>query len=494
MPLAKNDRAVDALFFVVALAVLVGAFAALGMGYDGDAMCYLIWGRELVTGQPLTCHNPSYTTPKILPVLLMGVGHWMPGPRGAEFFYAFVTAMAGAGVVVLTCRLARRLGGRLAGWLALPLALGHMQLVRYVLNGQSTVYASLFTLGALLFATREAVGWRDGLWAALLIVLASLCRPEAAALGGGLALAVYLRVGWRRVGWPAVLLLLGVGAVGLNLLFHRVAFGSFSYNIDLVLEDTAVLEKVLPSLTVGFAVRVVKTLLYYVNRSWVLVLLAGVGAGAAMGRGGWRRYGALVLFPVATAAVVWLLLLRGYLFNERCFFYAAFVAAALGAAGLAALTRWAGSAAEFLGGLSPHWRQAGLIALAFAALAPVYFARPLPRDTSVDYAALRRASEFLRGQLAGAEGRPRVVVSREAGYVFYCLGLRPDESCLLARRVQRLEGGVLPPDVEWAVANDGDLEWEFPPSWGFREVWTDPSGRSHVFRRDRRGADRGGER
>lgn len=491
MPPTRN-WALDLAVYVFSLAVLLAAVAVLGMAFDGDGFCYLIWGRELATGQHMNITNPSYTAPKILPILIAAVGHWLPGARGAEHLYIFATAAAGAAVVLLTSRLARRVGGVVAGLVVVPLILGHMQFLRYVTNGQSTVFASMFLLGALLLATREAAGVGHYLWASALMFGAALCRPETSAIGGALALALYLRLGWRRPWWPLMLLLVGIAAAGANVLFYKVGFGSFTYTSDLAREDTVLQKIMVPGLTAGFVTRVVKTVVHYANSSWVLLLLAGLGTGLVLSRRQWRRYAAVFLFPVATASFTWLLLTRGVLFNERCYYYVTFVVVALASAAVGRLAAWAGSSTgeEFLTVLPPRWRSVGLVALVLGFLAPPYLSRPLPTDQGKRYRQVEKACAFLAPKLAGRPKPPRLLVSDEMGHAFFRLGLSPDESCVHLRRARRAEGGKLPRDIEWAMMDELTKPGELPASWGMGLVWQDKTGRVRIYHRE--GAHKGG--
>jgi len=106
----------DGVVFALALAVLLGAFAALGIGFEGDTLTCMVWGRPLASGLPLDRVNPVFTAPKILLMALGAVGQAVPGERGAEWLVAFMAAAAGAGVVVLTSRLARGSVGSWRGW------------------------------------------------------------------------------------------------------------------------------------------------------------------------------------------------------------------------------------------------------------------------------------------------------------------------------------------------------------------------------------------
>ena len=480
--------AFDAAIFAVGLAVLLGAFAAIGLGYEGDTFSCFYWGRQIVQGEALDRINPGTTTPKPLLIALAAIGQLVPGERGAEFFYMVVVAAAGAGIVLMTSRLARRIGGTAAGLVAVPLVLGHMQFIQYVVTGQSPILASLFCLGAVLMATREQTRVRDYLWAAMLVFAAALTRPEAFALGGGLALALYLRLGWKRPGWPAAIAVAGLAALGANLLFHRVAFGSFSYNVELVVRDTATTKASLPSLHVGFAAAVVKTLFHYANRLWPVLLFAVVGVGLVVGRSRWRRYAALFALPLATIAAMWLLLLRGSLVNERCFYYVSFVIIALASAAIGWLASRAATSAEFLAPLSPRWRGAAFVVLALFAMAPKYATRPVPWKAGHNYRCLEQCAVALRQHLADVPRAEWPVVMDETSHVRYRLRLSSHPSFHEAIRVMRAGEGELPDAIEWYVTDMLQHLPELPVPWRLDVVWSDPGSPMTLYRRRPRAA------
>ena len=472
-----------AAIYAVSLAVLLAAFAVLGLGIEGDSFACFVWGRQLASGLPLDPVNPVFTTPKVLIVLLAAVGQMVPGERAAEYLYAALTAAAGAGIVVMTSRLARRVAGTVAGLVAVPLVLGHMDFIRHVVTGQSPIFASLFGLGALLLATREEVRVRDYLWAGALVFAASLARPDAFALAGGLALALYLRLGWRRPGWPAVLLALGVAGVGASLLFNQLAFGSYRYNYELVMEEMGVLGKPLPSLTVGFAKAVVEAIFHYANRLWPMLLLAAVGAGLLLGRERSRRYATVFLMPSSTIALLWLLLFKGYLINERCVYYFLFLIVALASAGIGWLASLASARGEFLAGLSPRWRQAAFVALALGVMAPTYVSRPPPRFYCDAYRALEHVGELLRGEIGDPNAPDAPLVLDETAQVMYRMRLPTDPSFREAVRTMRHGEGELPDGIRYYITSLLPDASEMPANWRLVEIWRDPRSKMGLWRR-----------
>ncbi len=482
----------DAAIYAASLAVLLGAFAAIGLGYEGDTFSCLYWGRQIVHGEALDRINPGTTTPKILLIALGAVGQLVPGERGAELFYMVVVAAAGAGIVLVTSRLARRIGGTAAGLVAVPLVLGHMQLIQYVVSGQSPILASLFSTGALLLATREQARVRDHLWAAALLFGAAMVRPEAFALAGGLALALYLRLGWKRPWWPAVIAASGLAALGVNLLFHRFGFGSFSYNVELVVADTATTKSQLPSLHVGFAASVAKTLFHYSNRLWPVLLFAVLGVGLVVGTRRWRRYAALFALPLATIAAMWLLLFRGSLVNERCFYHMTFIVIALASGAIGWLASRAASSAEFLAPLSARGRATAFALLALFVLAPKYATRPVPWKFGHDYRCLEQCAEVVREHLAKLPGDQRPVVMDETSHVRYRLRLPSHRSFHEAIRVMRAGEGELPDAIEWYVTDMLRFLPEIPSEWRLDIVWNDPNSPMTVYRRRPRAAQESG--
>jgi dolichol-phosphate mannosyltransferase len=475
----SEKRPKDVFLWLMAFAVLLAAVVALGPGFDGDAFGYLLWGRELVTGRALNHTNPSWTAPKVLPILVAAAGHLVPGRHGAEWFSLGVTAAVAAGVVVLASRLARRLGGPTAATVVAILVLGHFQFLRYVMSVQSALYASAFILGALLLATRQDASRPHYLGAAALIFGAGLCRPESAVLGAALALAVWLRLGWRRLAIPALVLAIGMSSILVNALFYKVAFGSATYTSDLAREDTVRTGAALPGLTFGFVAKVAKTLQHDLSYSWVLALLASIGAALAIGPR-WRTRAAIfLLFPLATAAFTWLLLKRGILFNERCYYYVSFILLALAAAAIARLSHWAAGDEEFLAPFCPRGRALAAVVLALLAIAPEYWSRPLPKP-GLHYRHMEAACHFLDARLDRSPA-PRLLVSDEMGHIFYRLGLRPDASCVHLRRTPHDK--PLPPDIEWLITDEITKPGEIPPEWRFKVVWTDPDKRVRIWQR-----------
>jgi len=479
-------RLPDLLVFFTALVLLLALHAHMGLSLDEDSWTYMLWGRELATGESL--NRATIVSPKVVPVLIAAACHVAPGENGPPWLYAALLTLMGAGIVWLTCRLASRMGGTLAGLVTVPLVLGHMQFIRYVTNGQSSVGAAFFVLAALVFATREEAGPRDYLWAAVMIFVAGLWRAEAAVLAAGLAVALYLRLGWKRPWWPAVVFASGVASGVATMVFCKVAFGDWQASRNAGLEWVMLLDPPQPGLGLGFVKKVVNTLFYYLNQSWLLVLFAAVGAGLLASWRHCRRYVPLAFLPLVTTGFTWLILAPGKLFSgqsygftERCFYYITFIAIALAGAAIARLASWASSDEQFLGGLPSRCRAAAFTAICLGFLAPVYLSRPLP-ERGVHNQALERAFAYLKDQLPESP-QPRIVVPDDMSYLFYRLRLPADACSASAIRIIKAGDGKLPANVHWGVIDEESKPVDFPPEWGLRLVWEHPSGQVKIYRR-----------
>jgi hypothetical protein len=148
-----------------------------------DPMAWLLWGREISSGELHTTGGPSW---KPLPVLVTAVLA-AAGDRAPELW--LVVARAGLlGSVALGFVLARRLAGLLAGCLAAGILLLAPWMLASGLRGYSEGIAVLFVLAAIERHDRGRVA--QAFW---LGVVAALLRPEGAALVG-----VYgLWLAWR---------------------------------------------------------------------------------------------------------------------------------------------------------------------------------------------------------------------------------------------------------------------------------------------------------
>ncbi len=480
----RAHRTMGIAVFLLALTALAASTLVLCPGLDEDSYAYLLWGRDLLRGAPL--NRVTTTAPKPVPMAVAFVAQCVPGARGPERVYLWVTVAVGAALAAMVAGLARRLGGAVAGWLSVPLLLANYTYLHYVVNGQSTIYEAAFVLGALLLATRDDAGTRDYLLAALLITGAGLCRPEAAILGAALGLGVYLRLGWRRVGVPALVMVVAMSSVAINLLFYRIAFGSFTYTSDLALHDTVASSAMVPDPWIGFARQLVRTVVYFANRSWFLLFLAAVGAGVALGGQQRARFVSLLLFPPATAFFTWLLLHKGILFNVRCYHYAGVLVVVLAAAGAGQIAAWAASSGRFLSFLSVRRRCLALVGLVLVALAPTYLSRPLPTDRRELCRRIDAACVFLAQEIADQHPKPRIV-AWDLVQAVYRLGLPPDEHFRFIDRIHKPGQTDAPWQAEWYLTEasfGGDPE-PLPTEWGAKLVWKHPSGLTRVYHCDK---------
>jgi len=474
----------EPLVFLVSLAWAGIWLWQLGIGFENDTFTCLNWGRQLAEGVELDRVNPVFTTPKILMVLLGAVGQVFPGEYGAEHFYAVVVSLAGACVATLTCRLARAFGGLLAAAIAAPLVLGHMDFVRFVVSGQSPILATAFILGSLVFITRPRDRASDYLWAGALVFGACLARPESFVLAGALALALYVRLGWRRPQWPVVILAFGVAGFAAILVFNQLLFGSWRYNYDLVMAEMSVLAKPLPSLTFGFASELARTILHYANGLPLLLFLAAVGALCLMGKE-WRRWLAVLLFPCATIGIMWLLLLKGYLFNQRCLYYTLFIVIALASAGIAHLARLLAANKSLLGAMRPRLWKAAFTVVALALMAPAYASRPLPRHLSAVYRALEELAPRLRKAICQGDGAGTPVVLDESAHFMYRFRLRTHPCFREALRAVRQRLETFPEEIDYFVTYDPFLDpTTIPEQWHLRILWRDQATKVTLYARE----------
>ena len=171
---------------VVPLACVVVAASSLVVrsAPTYDPMAWLVWGREIASGQLHTTGGPSW---KPLPVLFTTV-FAAAGEAAPELW--LVAARAGLlGSVILAFVLARRLAGRIAGCIAAAIMMLAPWMLASGLRGYSEGIAVLLVLAAIERHDRGRPA--QAFW---LGVAAALLRPEGAAFVG-----VYgLWLGWRN--------------------------------------------------------------------------------------------------------------------------------------------------------------------------------------------------------------------------------------------------------------------------------------------------------
>jgi hypothetical protein len=167
-----------------------------------DPTAWLIWGRELTHGDLSMVGGPSW---KPLPVAFTTLFAWLGGSAAPELWLVVARA-GGLLAVVMAFRVARRLGGTTAGWIAgASLALGTDFLFN-VVRGDSEGLLVAFALGAveLHLAGRRRLALAVGL-------IAGLLRPEVWLLLAAYTVVLMLRDRGRLA--AAVLAL--AGAAGL---------------------------------------------------------------------------------------------------------------------------------------------------------------------------------------------------------------------------------------------------------------------------------------
>lgn len=138
-----------------------------------DAWGWLIWGQEIAGGHPFTTNGYPTWKPltALVAVALSPLGH------AAPFLWLMVARASAVIALVLAYRLASRLAGRAAGALAaLALLIVPDWLFQTGVGGSEPLVTALL-LGAV---ARHAD--RDDLGAFVLVLLASLLRPESWAL------------------------------------------------------------------------------------------------------------------------------------------------------------------------------------------------------------------------------------------------------------------------------------------------------------------------
>jgi hypothetical protein len=342
----------------VACLVIAGLSLLLPSTPTYDPWAWILWGREILEGDLVTVEGPSW---KPLPVLFT-VPFALLGDAAPDLWLVVARAGTIAGGLV-ALRLAGRLGGPLAGVIALAglgLAAG---IVRNVALGNSEGLLVLCVLGAV---DRHLSGHRGQAFA--LGVAAGLLRPEAWPFLGLYALWLL----WEdrgRLRWVAP------GLLALPLLWlapERWGSGSFWRAAERAQEP-------LPG-TPTFAERPALAILERFAELLPAALWVGIVAALVLGllnRGPMgRAREALVLAAVAAG---WVLLVAvmteaGFAGNDRYLIAPAALAIVLGAVGLSWL---AGELAGRLGGAARPV-AVGLVLVAALAGVVVRAARELP--------------------------------------------------------------------------------------------------------------------
>jgi hypothetical protein len=177
-------------FVVVVCVVAALASLAAPSAPTYDPMAWLLWGREIASGELHTTGGPSW---KPLPVFFTTV--FAAAGDTAPELWLVVARAASLGAVALTFVLARRFAGLLAGCLAAAILMLAPWMLASALRGYSEGLVVLLVLGAIERHGRGRVG--QAFW---LGVAAALLRPEAAALLGVYGLWLVWRDA-RRLLW-----------------------------------------------------------------------------------------------------------------------------------------------------------------------------------------------------------------------------------------------------------------------------------------------------
>ncbi len=150
--------------------VLLAVLSLLGPSQPTyDPWAWIIWGREIVSGDLVTANGPSW---KPLPVLFT-TPFALLGDTAAPALWLVVARAGGLLAIVLAYRLASRLGGRVAGVIAGSALLLSDEFVRHFARGNSE---GLLVALCLWAVERHLDGRRTS--AFMLGFAAALLRPE----------------------------------------------------------------------------------------------------------------------------------------------------------------------------------------------------------------------------------------------------------------------------------------------------------------------------
>ena len=166
-----------------------------------DPWAWIIWGREIVSGELVTTFGPSW---KPLPVLFT-TPFSLFGEDVAPALWLVVARTGGLLAIVLAYRLASRLSGRAGGLIAAAGLLLAEDFVRHFARGNSEGLLVALCLGAV---ERHLDGRRGTAFA--LGFAAALLRPEVWPFFGLYGLWLALRVPRRRVPVLAAFAAVGV--------------------------------------------------------------------------------------------------------------------------------------------------------------------------------------------------------------------------------------------------------------------------------------------
>lgn len=268
------------------LACVLLAFASL-LGPSQptyDPWAWIIWGREIVSGDLVTTHGPSW---KPLPVLFT-TPFALLGDSAAPALWLVVARAGGLLAIVFAYRLAARIGGHAAGVIAAVALLLSDEFVRHFARGNSE---GLLVALCLWAVERHLDGRRTT--AFLLGFAAALLRPEVWPFFGLYGLWLALTAPRRR---PIVLVAFAATAI---LWFVPEYLGSGDF-----LRAAARARDANPD-SAAFAER--PFLEVFRRATGLLMVPVWLGGVVAIGLAmwaGWRRHGAGLVLALAGVAAL----------------------------------------------------------------------------------------------------------------------------------------------------------------------------------------------
>ncbi len=285
-----------------------------------DPWAWIVWGREVISGHLSTTTGPSW---KPLPVVFTAV--FALAGSASPALWLIVARAGGFLALVFSYRLSRRLGGPLAGIIAVAALMLVNFFARAAFLGDSEGLLIAFTLCA---AELHLVGRRRD--AVLAGFGAALLRPEAWLFVGLYGLWLF----WRE---PSLRLLL----VGLGIAVPALWLGPELWGSGNAFRASARAQQVVPG-SPGAAADPTQALL---DRAWPLVLMpVRIGAALAIFGAVWmrRRIESRAVLLIAGAAALWfaeviVMANNGYSGNVRYLLAPSALVCVLGGVGLARL-------------------------------------------------------------------------------------------------------------------------------------------------------------
>jgi hypothetical protein len=283
-----------------------------------DPWAWIVWGREVISGNLSTTTGPSW---KPLPVLFTAV--FSLAGSAAPALWLVVARAGGFLGLVFSYRVARRLGGPLAGVVAVVALVLVNFFGRAAFLGDSEGLLIAFTLGG--FELHLAGRRRDALLAGF---GAALLRPEAWVFVGLYGLWLF----WREPSYRPLL-------VGLGIAVPALWLGPELWGSGNAFRASARAQQVVPG-SPGAAADPTQALL---DRAWPLVLYpVRIGAALALIGAVWtrRRTESRAVLVLAGAAALWFIEVtvmanHGYSGNIRYLLAPSALVCVLGGVGLA---------------------------------------------------------------------------------------------------------------------------------------------------------------